>query len=406
MKRKLKVQHKQPAVIVNSNNPMALGVIRGLGRWRIPILAVFGTSKSNNLFHYIVKYSRFITQKYFFSEDNYESNLLECLFSIGKNLDQKAALFPTSDIDMEIISKNRKELSYYFLFKMPSHETNNMLLNKHLFYKYAIQHHISIPRTFFPEDPSEIFSIAREVRYPCIIKPSWRKAKWFEIYGSKKVIIVHSMRELVQNFNRGIDLFDHCIIQEIIPGDETNILCSFTILDENSDPLCLFICKKIRQYPPHFGNTSMAQSVWNPIVADITRSVSKKLHLKGYINIEFKKDPEGDTFKILEITPSRVNRQAGLSISAGINIFKIWYDFLTKKELKYTDTYSLGVKWISEVSELQSFPEYLRNQEYNIFQWIKTYKNVKGFEILSKDDLLPFICVFPSYLLRVFRLLR
>ncbi|HKJ30363.1 MAG TPA: hypothetical protein VKA34_00990 [Balneolales bacterium] len=405
MKKKLKVQHKQPAVVVNSNNPMALGVIRGLGRCCIPIFAVFGTSKSNNLFHYIVKSSRFITKKYFFSEDNYESNLLECLFSIGKDLDQKAALFPVSDIDMEIISKNREKLSYYFLFKMPSHETNNMLLNKHLFYNYAIQHKISIPRTFLPEDPTEIFSIAREVRYPCIIKPSWRKANWFKIYGSKKVIIIHSIRELVQNFNRSIDLFENCIIQEIIPGDETNIFCSFTILDENSDPLCLFICKKIRQHPPHFGNTSMAQSVWNPIVADITRKVSKKLHLKGYINIEFKKDPKDATFKILEITPTRINRQAGISIAAGINIFKIWYDSLTKKELKYTDTYSLGVKWISEVAELQSFFEYLRNQEYNIFRWIKTYRNVKGFEILSKDDLLPFICVFPSYFLRLSRLL-
>lgn len=136
-----------PAVVVNANNIAALLPIRVLGRKGIPVTCVFGRG---NLDQYasVVRSSRFISKTQIFDESDYERNVIECLREMGQSCGRKAVLFPTSDLDMIIVSANRHLLEEYYHLLMPSHALLSNLLNKNWFYPFAEARGIPVPKTF------------------------------------------------------------------------------------------------------------------------------------------------------------------------------------------------------------------------------------------------------------------
>lgn len=107
-----------------------------------------------------------------------------------------------------------------------------------------------------------------------------------------------------------------------------------------------------------------------------------------------------ERYQIIQVTPSRIDRQAGISIISGINIPHIWHNYVPNNQIHRPDKSLARLKWVSEAHDLRSLPKYLKNKDYDIFQWIKTYKRVKAFEVLSTHDLLPFISLVSCALSR------
>ncbi len=383
--------HTTKAVITNASNIMALSIIRSLGRQGVPIVALFGKNHDHHQSHArVVGSSRFISEKYWFDEADYESNIIQGLSDIGKALALKGVLFPSSDQDLIFVSKHRTYLQNFYHILMPPEDMLALLLNKERFYEFADRENLPIPRTFLPGSSPDISTISRLVLYPCIIKPSRCTEEWSLRYGNKKVFTCESPEELLKIYQQVSQEFSGLTVQEIVPGPESNIVCSFTYLDRQSEPLGMFLCRKIRQFPPHFGNTALAEAISAPEVEQITRRICKQLALAGYVGIEFKRDPRDNAYKILEITPSRIDRQAGLSDTCGINIPYIWYAYLLGLHM------NVGVsgkpyRWASEVNEVRSLGRYLKRREWTIVDWFMGYRNVRRWEVFAGDDLFPFL---------------
>lgn len=383
-----------PAVVVNANNISALIPIRSLGRKGIPVTCVFGQGALGG-YAPVVGSSRFVSEKYTFDESDYEGSLVSCLCHIGKSYGRKSVLFPTSDIDMIVVSANRDILQEYYHLLMPSHELLSNLLSKDWFYPFAKARGIPIPRTFRIESKEDIDHIAREVAYPCIIKPAWRDEAWQARFGNLKVIISNGAEELRTNFRRLYDQFKELMVQEIVRGGESNIICTFTFLDERSNPRGMFTSSKIRQFPPHFGNSSLVRRVSEPRVEELTTRICKQLGLVGYVSIEFKKDDTDGEFKVIEMTPCRFNRQTGLSDDAGFSIPYVWYCHVLNMPVESAPTTS-ACTWVSEINEVRAFLDYWRNGEYTVAEWMRSYKHVSCCELFAKDDPCPFIMLLPS----------
>lgn len=181
------------------------------------------------------------------------------------------------------------------------------------------------------------------------------------------------------------------LIQEIIAGNERNILCSFAILDNSSNPLEIGHCRKIRQSPKHFGNTALAEPIIDDELEELSLSIFKALKLKGYASIEYKKDPRDEKLKILEITPNRFNRQFAVTNLKGLNLPYALYNFELGIKHKSSKIISAKAKWVSEVNELRSIRSYIFSKEYSLTKWAKELKNVQWFEIFDRKDIKPFI---------------
>jgi len=395
--------HKEPAaaVVASGNHVMALLPIRALGRRGIPVVCAFGQGGFHQ-YARVVRSSRFISQKLDFDETDYETGLVACLCEFGKSAGRKSVLLPVSDRDMITVSAHRETLREYYHLLMPPHEMLEALLNKHLFSDLARERELPVPMSFRLDSKEDIERVARDITYPCIIKPPWRDEVWLSLYANQKVVLVNNAEQLTDACRRLCDHFGPLTIQEVIGGDERNIVCSFAFIDERSEPLAMFTSCKVRQYPPHFGNSSLVERVVEPVVEELTVRIAKQLGLVGYVGIEFKKDPRDGKFKILEITPCRFNRQAGLSEEVGISLPYAWYCHLLGQAHKCEPS-AAECQWLSEVNELRSFREYRRRREYTVTEWIKSYRNLKQFEVFAMDDLLPFAMIFPSAMLRRLR---
>jgi len=385
-----------PAVVVNANNISALTTIRALGRQNIPVIAVFGRGALDQ-YASVVRSSRFISKAHIFDESNYETNMINCLLAVGASCPTKAVLFPASDKDMIIVSDNRQQLEQYYHLLMPSHGLLCTLLSKDLFYPFAEARGIQVPRTFPVSCWDDIVTARRGISYPCIVKPGWRNEAWQRQYGNDKVIVVKNAVELKCTLRSLYNRFERLVVQEIVPGSERDILCTFTYLTEESEPLGIFTCRKIRQFPANFGNSSLVQQVNEPEVGELTVQISKQLGLVGYVSIEFKKDERNGTYKVIEITPCRFNRQTGLADAAGLCLPYVWYCHVLHRPVEPV-VHSGRRAWVSEVNELRAFWHYWRKGEYTLAGWFSGYTDLVQYELFSKDDVLPFMMLLPSAL--------
>lgn len=377
---------------------MALVAIRSLGRNGVPVIGVFGESPDVPPYGGIVESSRFLSRRVSFDESDYERACLRCLMELGRELPAKAVLFPVSDRDMHVVSEHRESLKEHYHLLLSSQKMVHTLLDKHEFHEFMGGTNPLIPRTYLISGDLGIDALANRVNYPCIIKPFWRDEEWIRRYGNTKVFLCDSASELKETFAAIHPHFDKVMVQEVVPGPETNIVCTFTYLDSQSNPLGIFTCRKIRQYPPHFGNTALAESAPDPEAEEITRRLCKELGLAGYVSIEFKRDARTMALKILEFTVGRINRQVGLSGACGMNIPYLWYCHLLGRKTAVR-VHREPSRWASEVNESRAFRPYLRSRGWTLWSWVRSYHRVRQWEVFSLDDLRP----FSMLLLSIFR---
>lgn len=378
-----------PPAVVLGLNPNALATIRSLGSKEIPVIGIDSNLKQMSA------HSRYCSKVYCEDYTYGGEKLLECLVALGKRLPVKGVVFPSGDLGLLTISENREILSDYYRFMLPDKEVVRLIVNKRDFYRFAVQRGYSIPLTFIPEHPGEVEKIAGEISYPCIIKPYFPDESWRRKF-TIKLFEAYTPQSLVETFSDLVKVHNDLIIQEIIPGEEQELVCSMAYLDENSEPLAMFTGRKLRQSPPKWGSSSMMISEWMEEVAELSESIFKELRYKGYCSIEFKRDEGDGKLKIIEVT-GRTWYPHGLTTYCGMNIPYLWYRHCLGEKVEKIDGFREGIKWIDEFEDLKSSYRYWRNGEITFSSWIRSYRGVKTFAFYHKDDKGPFL----HFLLRV-----
>ncbi len=375
---------------------MALPIIRLLGKQNINITAVFGSADEKSPYQKIISSSKYINSRVFFDEKNYAINLINVLTEFGETCKNKPVLFIASDQDLNIISTHRDELKKYYNFSLPSDEKIKSILNKEKFISLTEKFHLPVPKSFWIKDINQINEISKTLEFPFIIKPSWRNNEWLKLFKEKKLFLVENKDELQTSISIIKNFKTEYLIQEIIPGPEENIYCSFAILDKNSDPIDIGFCRKLTQYPPQFGNTSIAQTIYNKQLEQLSLDIFKKLNLIGYASIEFKLDPRDNHFKIIEITPNRFNRQFSVTNLIGLNLTLTLYNFEKDINSRVKSKNFSNKLWISEVNEIRRIKNFSKRKVKDTMCLILNIFRAGIFEIFDIKDLKPFVNLLHS----------
>jgi len=386
-----------PAVIVSAGGLLSLDVARTLSKRRVDVIGVFTGGPLESIFSPAVRSSRYL-HPYFAPAHQ----LVEHLMALGERLGRPSVLIPLGDTEMLAISLAREKLAQWYRLRLPPHATIEMLLNKDAFAQEAMKHGLPVPVSIAVAGVNELEPAAKSINYPCIIKPPWRDERWQELHGTDKVCLARSPEELL-NLGAGVlALCGRCLIQNIVPGPETNLVCTFAFVDDSSDRTSVVTCRKIRQFPAHFGNTAMAETASDPEAEELTMAVCRKLGLVGYVSIEFKRDPVTGRLLILEITPGRVNRQIGVTDVAGRSIVMEWYRKLSQLPTEPVPPLRLGLRWVSLANDLRAFPNYRRSAEWSLGEWWRSYAKVRRSDF-SIQDPLPILASFGIMARRLFR---
>lgn len=287
-------EHKKynPGVIIIGGHVQGLGIARIFGDQNIPVILLDKTNIN------LTRHSKFCN-----SFVKYEpGKLLDKLMNIGtQNKYKNWLLMPTNDLHVEVLSRNKVELSKYFKVSTEDYDVLKYFFNKRLTYKLAEKIGVDIPKTWIADSYDDL--IKTDIAYPCIIKPAVMHT--FYSQTKKKVFVCNDKSELEENYSRALRIIpnNEIIIQDIIPGTSEHQY-SVCFMFDRKKPLVTLSARRARQHPPDFGNaTTYAETVTIPEIVEYAVKILTEVKFSGVCEVEFKYDTRDNKFKFLEVNP-------------------------------------------------------------------------------------------------------
>lgn len=380
----MEVSDASTVVFVLSLFDTGVGVIRSLGREGIPVV---GLDSNPVMPGFNSRYCKAILSP---DPVHQPEALLNFLMKEGKRLGKPAILMPASDAYVMFISRYREELCKHFLFVLPPDTVLDALVNKRCQYGLAEKIGIPLAKTTYPELLAEVNQIKNDLEYPVFIKP-YLGHLWREVYGSAhKGFKVNSAQELVRRYEEIFGFGMQAMVQSVIEGPDSNLYEVSFYIGKRGDMQAVFTHRKIHQYPPHFGVCTCAESVFYPELADLGLKLMHGFGYRGVSSTEFKRDDRDGQLKLIELNP-RFAQQNILAADCGVNFPLIQYQDLLEIPHPQVSEFEIGRRWLDPVIDLPSFLEYYSSRETTILEWVKSWKGVRSFPVLTLDDLGPFI---------------
>lgn len=326
------------------------------------------------------------------------------LLNLGRKFSQifgyKPLLFPSSDNLLIPFSQNKDLLEEYFIPIVADWDCTKKIVDKALIYDAAKKIGIQVPETYVLENFEELNKLSKNVKYPCLVKPSHShifsglfNIKLFEV-NSEKMLIKICKRLLAQQLK--------LLIQEKIVGGDDQLFSFGTCFNSKSEPLTIFTQRKIRQYPPNFGIGSFKESVWEPKIIELGMRLLKEIGFFGIGSVEFKRDQRTGKFVLMEIN-GRSNTSMYLATKCGLNIPYILYSDIVCQKIEpiidYSCQYELGVKWFHLKLDFITMLLKRKNREIEINNWLRNlFGGKKTYAFFSITDPNPFFSEIRSSL--------
>jgi len=368
-------------LIVGDGSVTCLGVLKSLRFYDIPVLVI---STNNNGCCLASKYAKYEILP---DPEYYPNKFLSMLIKdVERN--EGDVLLPTSDKAVEIISKNKTMLEQHYTVPVPDWSVIKYCLLKELTYEVAKKMNISMPKTFHVTDYDHLKEIAKNIDYPCIIKPSSNDMRYL---FRKKVIEIRDSKNLLNMGKKFLKLNFQPLIQEIIPGPPNQLYSFCSVLDYEGNPIGIFTGRKIRQFPYDFGVCTVGESLWDQEIMRLGLSILQNIGYVGISQVEFKLDTRDGEYKLLEINP-RPWYWISLPTFCGVNFPLILYRFVNGENVCLSE-FREKIKWHHLIGDLSLLGmQTLQDKRMFPFsQYLNSYLGPRTFATFSLYDFKPFL---------------
>lgn len=387
-------ESRAPAVVSPLDDHMGLDIARSLGSKGI---AVFGLDDDPFV---PGRFSRFC--RYVRCPDPHEGGgeaWVESLVRFGKTLDRKAVLYPLSDTHVLLVSAMRDRLRPYYEFVMPPHETVVSLVEKDGLYEVAHRLGIETAATVPVRSSEDLERASATLRFPVIIKPqestSWLRRTMTPmlrsglIGGRAKVMLCPDRAHLLERYAAVAAHDPAVVVQEIIPGDDENLVYISFCLDRGSVPLAFFAGRKHRVIPTGFGSASYVRSFHDDRIADLARRILAATRYQGLGGIEFKMDIRDGRYKLIEFN-ARFGMWDGLGTRCGVDLPFISYrDALGESPAEREPSWRDDVAWVDLQRDVRAAMSYLRQGKLTLGGWLRSLRGEKMTAIFAGTDRKP-----------------
>ena len=162
--------------------------------------------------------------------------------------------------------------------------------------------------------------------------------------------------------------------------------------DSSGDPLASFTAKKIRQWPPYTGFSSLGVECKDDFVKDQSIRLFKSVGLYGLAYMEFKRDSKTGECFIIEPNIGRPTGRSAIAEAGGVEILKTMYCDLLGLPLPTNRVQKYGqAKWIDIRHDLQSAFHYWKKGELSFMGWWRSVRGPKAYASFSWHDPIPFL---------------
>jgi D-aspartate ligase len=371
----------QPAIVLGCHK-IGLGIIRALGERRVPVIAV---SYSRMDMGYASKY---VVEHHNSPHPDIDPEGFIALLQGLGNRWNGAVLIPSDDATLISVSKQKRMLSTFF--KVAADEwtvVEQCIVKKHT-YALAERIGVSCPRTSLPSTIDAAMAFAREVGFPCILKPTVGHS-FFERFR-QKMLFVRDMDDLESSCTQLAEAGIEVMLQEYIPGDD-QCGVNYNSFFANGQPMVEVTAQKVRLSPPSIGFPRVVISKMLPELSDPATKFIRALGYDGFSCMEFKKDARDGQYRLMEIN-ARLNLSTPLSVKAGVNFPYLLYRYTLRGELpQAVKGFTEDIFWIDSGKDLTETVRSYRKERFTIKDYFLPYLRPHVFTILSLTDMGPFL---------------
>lgn len=302
-------------IITDGNERSALAVTRSLGRRGIPVFVGAETSSS------LSASSRHCTQSFVYPSpwrdpQGYVSCLLDAVSKWGAT-----AVFPMTDIAMELIGERRLEFEQSVALPIPSLEQYHQLSDKYRLTAWAERNGIPVPPTIFIPDGRIDEAMDRVGTWPVIVKPGRSLLKQDGVLRKSAVLTACDGDDLRRLYHEEWFLQQPSMIQHYVTGHGEGVFGLF----RDGNPTSLFAHRRLLERPPSGGVSVLREAIALPEHAtDHAVRIMRDAKWNGIAMVEFKVDRQSGVPYLMEVN-GRFWGSLQLAIDAGIDYPMLLY---------------------------------------------------------------------------------
>ena len=320
--------------------------------------------------------------------------LIAALEALGPSLGQTAVLVPCTDLSVLLVSRHRERLAAWYRIGLPPESVVETLLDKVAFSRYAAEAGLPIPETRLLHSRADVERAAGDLRFPCILKPPVKTPAW-ERRTKEKVFKLDTRDELLACYDRCASWAPALMVQEWIDGGDDSLFSCNCYFDRDSRPLVTFVARKLRQWPPGTGTSSLGEEVRNDEVLEASVALFRGLRFHGLGYVEMKRDRRTGRHFIIEPNIGRPTGRSAIAELGGVDLLHTMYCDLAGEPLPRDRTQRYrGTKWIYLRHDLQSAWHDWRAGALSAGGWMRSMRGVRRDAVLSLTDPLPGLADF------------
>lgn len=302
-------------IVIPASFTNELGQIRGLGSQGLPVIAADYNAKALGFYsRYSIPY---LVADYTSSEEAFVKGILKLGTALRASNKRGVLFIAGAEELLPIVNRFQSDLLDDFIF------TSNINLQlKHEDKWFQMQHAskagLRVPETIL-WDTKTIIGKPESLSYPVIVKG--RSGKSFYKKFKMQAIRCNDSNEVHSFLNSCKDI--ECLVQEEIPGAESDLFTLGCYMSKNSEVLGIFTGRKIRNNR-EYGSCAMAISCKAPDVVEEGLNYLKTAGYHGACEIEFKRDERDGKLRFLEIN-NRLWKWHSLATACGVNLAYLQY---------------------------------------------------------------------------------
>lgn len=254
--------------------------------------------------------------------------------------EQTLLLVPCGDNYIKLLVRNQDKLRPYYRFECISEELLMRLSIKESFYEVCTEHGFAFPKTTACSYEN-YKTVELPFDFPVIIKPSNSVAYWNCKFPHKKKVFVAQNKEeftAILNAIYGSSYKDHLILQEYIPGDDSQmrVMNCYCGSDKKVKLIALGQALLEEHSPEGIGSYAAIINTRDDALAQQMKDFLEGIGYVGFANFDMKLDPRDGTYKLFEMN-LRQGRSSFFVTASGYNLAK-WLadDVIYRKEQPLT----------------------------------------------------------------------
>jgi D-aspartate ligase len=351
-----------------------LGIVRSLGRRRIPVVVVDDE-------HSIARFSRYTAQAVRVKRLREEEDIVATVLDVAERLGLAGwVLYPTREEMVAAFSRNRELLATRFRVPTPDWGRVRWAWDKRNTYALARRLGVPVPRTW--SDPDEV-----DADPPFAVKPA---IKEHFLYATKaKAWRANTRDELKQRFHAAAALVGpgEVLVQELIPGDgrQQFAYCAFF---KDGEPLGEMVARRWRQHPGEFGRAStFVETIELPELEELSLRLLREIDYYGLVEIEYKRDPRDGEYKLLDINP-RTWGYHTLGQRAGVDFPYLLYADQVGEPVGRQRARA-GVGWLRALTDVPTAAVELAARRLDWREYLRSLLRIDTEAVFALDDPLP-----------------